>query len=88
MMDVACWCGASPERVTQDGRKWCLTHAPRCRSGAHFYGNCQCTGCGCPTRGHGRGSACRADRLGLKYTSDDWCGCKCHELNPTEAERQ
>lgn len=34
-----CWCGAATI-----WRQWCRTHAPRCVSGAHFHGNCQCAG--------------------------------------------
>lgn len=41
-----CWCGepASPLASGVLDREWCHEHAPRCRSGAHFHGNCQCKG--------------------------------------------
>lgn len=50
-----CWCG-QPVIAIADGagldhpvvtdveREWCREHAPRCRSGAHFKGNCRCAG--------------------------------------------
>lgn len=34
-----CWCGAV---VIHE--EWCHEHAPRCRSGAHFKGECRCAG--------------------------------------------
>lgn len=37
-----CWCGEFASGVL--GREWCHKHAPRCRSGAHFHGNCECKG--------------------------------------------
>lgn len=86
-MDWRCWCGRDRLHATPDGRAWCNDHAPRCRSGAHFYGNCECTGCDCPVRGFGRGSRCLSERHGLKFASDDWCNCKCHDATETERLR-
>lgn len=34
-----CWCGTE---AVHD--QWCRRHAPRCRSGHHFHGNCYCLG--------------------------------------------
>ena len=41
-----CWCGAIASDLASGvlGREWSHEHAPRCRSGAHFHGNCQCKG--------------------------------------------
>lgn len=78
-MDQSCWCGAPKEHETPDERAWCKNHAPRCRSGAHFYGNCQCTGCGCPRPGRQHGCECLA-KQGFRWTSDDWCSCRCHRV--------
>lgn len=36
-----CWCLQPAVH-----KEWCRAHAPRCRSGAHFHGNCRCTGTG------------------------------------------
>lgn len=38
-LPARCWCG---EQMVH--HSWCREHAPRCHSGAHFYGNCQCEG--------------------------------------------
>jgi len=41
-----CWCG-DPAYHAAFGRvrgSWCRKHAPRCRSGAHFFNNCLCVG--------------------------------------------
>lgn len=61
-----CWCGdvviAISDGVGLDHplakdveREWCRAHAPRCRSGAHFKGNCRC-------RGDAKGSLSRSPR--------------------------
>lgn len=34
-----CWCGKPAYH-----HYWCREHAPSCRSGAHFFGNCRCEG--------------------------------------------
>lgn len=34
-----CWCLEAAVHET-----WCWEHVPRCRSGAHFHGNCKCVG--------------------------------------------
>lgn len=40
----------------------------------------------CATPGPNKGSACRADTLGIPFTSDDWCGCPCHRAASAPAE--
>jgi hypothetical protein len=36
---LKCWCGEEAIHI-----RFCREHAPRCRSGAHFDGNCYCKG--------------------------------------------
>lgn len=38
-VDDRCWCGDPVIHL-----RWCQAHSPRCRSGAHFIGNCLCIG--------------------------------------------
>lgn len=42
------------------------------------------TKCDCPTPGFGKGCHCRVDRNPklVKFTSDDWCNCRCHVERP------
>lgn len=35
----------------------------------------------CAAPGYQNGVNCRAEQ-GFKWTSDDWCGCKCHVAKP------
>jgi hypothetical protein len=74
-----CWC-TEPVHYRFGGNGWCYQHAPRCRSGAHFHGNCKCVGddafaewyrtrCRCGHKPH-RG-ICTARSGGTAYQ----CGC-------------
>lgn len=51
---AACWCGAPTYY-----QLWCQAHVPRCRSGAHFMGDCHCAGAvaGLPSTSEGSPAA-------------------------------